>query len=817
MKKFYRNLLLMAAVFFMTLFLSTEASATSLEEQVDLEHLAHYLQQEADAGTIMIDVTEFQIPVEFDLELERAISRILETDRRCYQSVHFGTDVSPYIFWVRVVATERETKKAEAVDALLRGIADNSTLSDLEKALLIHDRLAIWMERTGGTISPSQDFTTSALAERKSHSLGYAQAYQYLLSWVGIRSEVCFSMDALHGWNSAWLDGSCYMVDVYMDDNGYNQADPAVIHDCFLKVDSQNTWRGQQGYSTKYQNISWPARVYLLDDGLYGVKDGDFCRVEETEATPVTVPGVSRPYLLELGLDVSGRLLCYEDRQLYELDIKTGKRTNLWYAEDEITGLDYHRNRVACVVDDKWVYPFEDTAYTVTFKNWDGTVWNTVTCEYGQIITPPKAPDRSGYRFADWEGRKTIICTGDKELTARFTPCQKPNGWFEENGKRYYRENDRKKTGWYQENGKIYHLGITGELKTGVFAVKIPTDTVNEEYQYYYADENGVRQTGWQKEDGVWYYFNSTGEAKTLWGQVGSCWYFFDTSGKMQTGWFYQDDKEYYLDENVGMVIGWKRIATINGNMWHYFGADGDRVEGWRMVNGHWYYLDPISGEMQTGWLKQNGVQYYLREDGAMAVGWQPVGNRWYYFESTGSMVTGWKMIGGKWYYFHTEGVDKGEMATGLWRINGAKYYFGSDGAMRTGWVEYSGSWMYFDRNGAQVTGWLKIGNVWYYFTSEGRMTTNFRTIGGVRYYFDSNGAMRTGWFTVPVAVCDNDGSVKEEKRWYYAEPSGRIYTGWLQQGNIWYYLTESGEMATGYIKVGNQWYHFADNGVWIP
>ena len=812
MKKFYRNLLLMAAVFFMTLFLSTEASATSLEEQVDLEHLAHYLQQEANAGTILIDVEEFQIPIEYAPMLEMTIDKILQAEGISFRAVYFSTEHTPYVMWMRVATSTAITQKNEAVDILLRGIAGNDTLSDMEKALLIHDRLAVWMRKAGGSFSPSSDYTIVALTNKASHSLGYAQAYQHLLWMVDIPSDVYLSSAAGHAWNGVWLGDTCYMVDVYMDDSDYMMAGPEVIHDYFFAIDDTNTWRGE-GYGTEYRNVFWPDRVYLLDGGLYGVTGADFCRVDDTVTTPITIPGVSHPYQLVQSLEVDGTLLCYDTTQLFSLDIKTGAKTYLWNATDSITGLDYHEGRIACVVNGSWVYPFASTTYTMTFRNWDSSVLQSTTCEFGQIVKPPAAPDRAGYNFADWSWKTQIICTGDETLTARFTPCQFPDGWFEENGKRFYRENDHKKIGWHQEDDKTYYFGITGQLKTGLFSAISPTDGNSESY---YADADGVLQTGWKQLDGYWYFFSPA--AETLWSQINGKWYFFNIYGQMQTGWFYQNDKTYYLDENTGMVVGWKQIATVYGNDWYYFGADGNRVAGWQKIGNQWYYFDPTQGNMETGWLKQNGFQYYLRESGAMAVGWQKVGYWWHYFDPSGNMVTGWKLIGGKWYYFRPDDYASGEMATGMWLIGNKHYYFGSDGAMRTGWVNANGNWMYFDSSGAQVTGWLKSGNTWYYLNgkNDGKMVTDFRTIDGVKYYFGSDGAMRTGWFTVPQAFYSN-GSLVYVNRWYYANASGAIQTGWLKQGNVWYYLLEGGAMATGRIRIGNQWYHFADNGVWIP
>ncbi len=64
--------------------------------------------------------------------------------------------------------------------------------------------------------------------------------------------------------------------------------------------------------------------------------------------------------------------------------------------------------------------------YTVTFKNWDGTVLATRTVEYGSSATPPSDPEREGdsqyaYTFSGWEGSYTNV-TSNTVVTATYTP-----------------------------------------------------------------------------------------------------------------------------------------------------------------------------------------------------------------------------------------------------------------------------------------------------------------------------------------------------------------------------------------------------------
>ena len=57
--------------------------------------------------------------------------------------------------------------------------------------------------------------------------------------------------------------------------------------------------------------------------------------------------------------------------------------------------------------------------YTVTFKDWDGTVLKTQTVNYGSSATPPADPYRSGYTFTGWSGTYTNI-TSNQTVTATY-------------------------------------------------------------------------------------------------------------------------------------------------------------------------------------------------------------------------------------------------------------------------------------------------------------------------------------------------------------------------------------------------------------
>lgn len=56
-------------------------------------------------------------------------------------------------------------------------------------------------------------------------------------------------------------------------------------------------------------------------------------------------------------------------------------------------------------------YEVPKPTYTVTFKDWNGTVLKTQTVEEGSSATPPSNPSREGYKFVGWDKSYSNITT----------------------------------------------------------------------------------------------------------------------------------------------------------------------------------------------------------------------------------------------------------------------------------------------------------------------------------------------------------------------------------------------------------------------
>ncbi|MBD5142867.1 MAG: hypothetical protein HDT22_04550 [Ruminococcus sp.] len=294
-------------------------------------------------------------------------------------------------------------------------------------------------------------------------------------------------------------------------------------------------------------------------------------------------------------------------------------------------------------------------------------------------------------------------------------------------------------------------------------------------YASYYADENGILQTGWiqDTETGDMYYAKEDCKLVMGWLYLEGNNYYFDSDGKMLTGLQEILGKKYYFDENGVMLTGWQLLDNIN----YYFNANGT---------------------MHTGWLTDGENTYYFDKNGNFVTGWQEIHHRNYYFDENGIMLTGWQILDGLNYYFNANG----SMLTG-WLVEGENsYYFAEDGILTKGWLVLDDKNYYFDENGILHSGWLILNDSQYYFDENGIMQTGWIQDNGLYYYLDEDGILlKRQWLFL-------------EDKTYYLGIKGDALTGWQDLSGYIYYFQEDGLMSTGWQTINNKEYYFyPENG----
>ena len=183
--------------------------------------------------------------------------------------------------------------------------------------------------------------------------------------------------------------------------------------------------------------------------------------------------------------------------------------------------------------------------------------------------------------------------------------------------------------------------------------------------------------------------------------------------------------------------------------------------------------------QSNTGFAHKDGKVYYV-ENGQLSKGWKSINAKsedskegthkvWIYVSQTGEVQTGWVQDNGSWYYLsELTGEQKGIglMQKGFLEVNKTFYYFDESGAMKENqWFQTTEGWYYADKSGAvKVAEWFQVGNKWYAASRNGTIRTNvFLPYEDEYYHFNESGVMSENeWFEV-------DGN------WYYADKSGVI------------------------------------------
>ena len=236
----------------------------------------------------------------------------------------------------------------QAADGMLEGIKDSS-LTDLEKALVIHDRIAKRTEYVNNNSDDDHNIC-GVLINGQAVCEGYAQAYCYLLSKVGIGSRLSSSLSLSHAWNLIILDGEKYNVDVTWDDP-LPDIDGRVRHSNFLCSTAKFNTEGPAHHdagdyntdpsSTKYDNAFWDgvnSSFELLDGKLYFISaDQKLCRYSQSEgitelcdASDTWVCKTNGAYYpgSYARLAASGKYLYYNlSDRIMRYDPKTGEKT----------------------------------------------------------------------------------------------------------------------------------------------------------------------------------------------------------------------------------------------------------------------------------------------------------------------------------------------------------------------------------------------------------------------------------------------------------------------------------------------------------
>ncbi len=265
------------------LFDSVKSSSETLEAAVDLEALRSYLFEQFANCPGSVNISEFNIPNTADNAeaLRSFIWYEMPESFHVYALGIAGSSVMTRISVTYKYSSEEYKSmyaKCEAsAEKLLKGIKNNNNLSDVEKALLLHDRLAVLCEYDYNSTADQHNMY-GVFVNQTAVCQGYAMAYAYLLNQVGIDNHYCRSSALNHAWNIVYINNKPYHVDVTWDDKTWDVTG-RVDHENFLRSSKgiYDTGHEAEDYDTSptdttYDSYFWQnsaTEFQLIGDEIY--------------------------------------------------------------------------------------------------------------------------------------------------------------------------------------------------------------------------------------------------------------------------------------------------------------------------------------------------------------------------------------------------------------------------------------------------------------------------------------------------------------------------------------------------------------------
>lgn len=277
---------------------SAGPNVESLEATVDIDELRAHLIKEFATCPQYVDVTKFKIPYS-DANATAMRSYIwYETPELFHID---GLGIAPndgYIAYIYAsyacTADEYSTMFAEfeaGAEKLLKGIKNNNILTDVEKALLLHDRLALWCEYDYANLNantiPDESYDAyGVFAKKTAVCMGYALAYDYLLRQSGIDSYYCSSSALNHAWNIVYINDTKYHVDVTWDDPVWDKSGQ-VGHYNFLRSTAgiKATGHNATDFDTTPTDTTFDDYYWKNSDTAFQLVNNDIYYIDNSVAT----------------------------------------------------------------------------------------------------------------------------------------------------------------------------------------------------------------------------------------------------------------------------------------------------------------------------------------------------------------------------------------------------------------------------------------------------------------------------------------------------------------------------------------------------
>ena len=244
----------------------------NFEDVVDISQYDFYYNQQ-DVNTLVLIMSGY-IPESFHVDNGFGI--------QCNEADQI-TGIIPNYLYTKPEYDAMMAKCNAKADEILADIKDNPNLGDVEKALLIHDRIALlcqydYENYSNNSVPAISHKMYGVLGNGVAVCQGYAMTYGWLLDKVGIKNEYVSSDTLNHAWNIVYINNIPYHVDVTYDDPVWDITG-RVKHINFLRSTEgiKSTGHDANDFNspptdTTYDNNTWQdsnTAFTLLGDEIY--------------------------------------------------------------------------------------------------------------------------------------------------------------------------------------------------------------------------------------------------------------------------------------------------------------------------------------------------------------------------------------------------------------------------------------------------------------------------------------------------------------------------------------------------------------------
>ncbi|MDE7267894.1 MAG: Ig-like domain-containing protein, partial [Lachnospiraceae bacterium] len=221
--------------------------------------LQEYVYQQMVARNTNIDMTEFNIAWDNKTDVSSIVWAVINEHPELYfvnssfgyVGAYVGSDIvigSIEITYDNDLDNDAFQKASKEALAVVK-----TGMSDLEKAIALHDYLAVNCEYDKENLDankiPATSYTAyGTLVNRMAVCQGYALTYKYLLNQVGIDCYMVTSDTMNHAWNLIKLNGNYYQVDVTWDDPTW---------DLIGRACHQNMFRSDDAFVNECEHHDW--------------------------------------------------------------------------------------------------------------------------------------------------------------------------------------------------------------------------------------------------------------------------------------------------------------------------------------------------------------------------------------------------------------------------------------------------------------------------------------------------------------------------------------------------------------------------------